>query len=340
MTQPLRLDTWRALVAERPIAVIDTETTDADAAECGVCEIGIASYDAATVEAAIAAIIADAEAGPPASLQMPEPSLYHTQRCNPGRPIHPAATAVHGIVDADVANEPGIESLADILRGVAQTHTVVTFNGRRFDLPILRRLVGLECPGAIDVMGLWRDALVTPVDWWSPEERGGPHVPEPRLIGNDLLRSGGVGSGSTGAAKVYRESLEGSHFGLLGYPMGGAHQALADVRGTARVLFAILALWGTDGGAPAALAARADLALASVRETPDGPMMAVGKFTGVLVRDVMRVDPSYLGWVLAISDFEADDKARVTAAIGHDAAAELVAAQNRRGGGRRSKPRA
>lgn len=373
--QPLYLDTWRRLVQDRPIAVVDLETTDADADTCGVCELAVVAYGPEQVAAAadafahlaaaprrptgrelaerlLAANNPDAAralfdelmtldgAEPLAVMPMPEPWWQHTQRVNPGVPIHPGATAIHGITDADVAGLAGVESVAETLRGVAATHTLVTFNGRRFDLRILQRLIGLQPACAVDVMGLWRDALTRPVPAWNSDAERAAGDRRPRLIGEPLLRCGGVGSSSTGGAKVYKESLEGSHYALLGRAVSDAHQALTDVHATARVLFALLALWGTDGGDPAALEARANWALSSVQDTADGPVFAVGKYKGHLVRDVRRADPSYVGWALA-SDFDDDDKARIVAAVGSEEADRLVAAQQRKGGGGRGrKPRA
>ena len=336
--QPLHLDTWRRLVAERPLAILDTETTGDDAEQCGVCEIAVTGYGPAEVEAALAAVAAGDEL---AALPQPEPAWSFAQRVNPGLPIHPGATEVHGIRDEDVAGLAGIEAIAGNLQALAETHTIVTYNGRKFDLPILARLAGVRPRWSVDLMGLWRDALTRPVPgWFSEAERAAGGRPAPRLVGEQLLRCGGVGRPHTGAGKVFRDSLEGCHYALLGHAVGDAHQALGDVLTTGRALFALLALWGTDGGDADALARRADWALAAVQDTPDGPMMAVGKHKGLLVRDVHAVDPSYLGWALC-SDFDDGDKARIIAAIGEEAADRLVAGQARKGGGRGGrKPRA
>ena len=63
--------------------------------------------------------------------------LERERRFNPGIPIPPEATAVHGITDADVADEVEFcrtaRSLADMLEGC----DLAGFNVRRFDIPML-----------------------------------------------------------------------------------------------------------------------------------------------------------------------------------------------------------
>lgn len=330
--QPLNLDTWQQLVATRPVAVVDLETTGDDPETCGVCEIGVTAYGPAEVAAAYAAI-AGLEPGQLVSLPTPAPAWRYPVRVNPGQPIHPAATAVHGITDEMVAACPGVEAVMPNLQQLADAYTLVTFNGRRFDLRVLQRL-GLRVTGpAIDVMGLVRAGMRRPVaEWFGPGEReaAGAGRPPPRLVGEQIMRAGGSGSESTGAPKVFRDSLEGAHYALLGYPAGDAHQAVADCVATARVLFAAIALWRFPDD-PAALAAVADDALADVREIDGHAVLVSGKkHRGVRVVDILATDPTYLGWLLCSPDYHDDDKARVVAAIGKDRADELVVAQTRK----------
>lgn len=60
------------------------------------------------------------------------------KRINPQQPIHPAATAVHGITDADVADAPVFAAIADELMAVCAGADLTGFNIERFDLPMLR----------------------------------------------------------------------------------------------------------------------------------------------------------------------------------------------------------
>lgn len=68
-------------------------------------------------------------------------------RINPGVPITPGATAVHGITDADVADCPPFASVAEELwRILSQANRVVIYN-KGFDTGVLtRELVRLESP--------------------------------------------------------------------------------------------------------------------------------------------------------------------------------------------------
>lgn len=77
----------------------------------------------------------------------------HSALCAPGCPIDAESTAVHGITDADVRGQPTFAqralALAIVLGAVTHTEltaagasyrprrTLVTYNGRRFDLPLL-----------------------------------------------------------------------------------------------------------------------------------------------------------------------------------------------------------
>jgi len=77
---------------------------------------------------------------------------------DPGLPIPPSATAVHGITDAMVAGAPGVERVLDALDGRLRDH-VVAGHGVAFDVAILdreRRLRGLPpLPNpALDTRGL------------------------------------------------------------------------------------------------------------------------------------------------------------------------------------------
>ena len=59
-------------------------------------------------------------------------------RVFPGVPIPAEATAVHGIADADVAASPRFADVAHEVAAALAGAIVVTFNGRAFDLPLLR----------------------------------------------------------------------------------------------------------------------------------------------------------------------------------------------------------
>jgi DNA polymerase-3 subunit epsilon len=60
-----------------------------------------------------------------------------TLRLNPGIPISPEATRVHGITDADVANEPHFRDVARRIASFLEGCDLAGFNSMKFDIPIL-----------------------------------------------------------------------------------------------------------------------------------------------------------------------------------------------------------
>lgn len=73
-------------------------------------------------------------------------ALFSSGRCvsrnsrliNPGCPISDSSRAVHGITQAMVEREEPLGSRAPKLRELLKRYPIVTYNGRRFDLPVLR----------------------------------------------------------------------------------------------------------------------------------------------------------------------------------------------------------
>ena len=60
-----------------------------------------------------------------------------TLRLNPGIPISPEATRVHGITDADVATEPHFRDVARRIASFLEGCDLAGFNSMKFDIPIL-----------------------------------------------------------------------------------------------------------------------------------------------------------------------------------------------------------
>ncbi len=60
-----------------------------------------------------------------------------TRRVNPGMPIPAEASAIHGIYDADVKDEPKFEQLAKSLATWIEGCDLAGFNSSRFDIPLL-----------------------------------------------------------------------------------------------------------------------------------------------------------------------------------------------------------
>ena len=60
-----------------------------------------------------------------------------TRRINPGMPIPPEATAIHGITDEDVKDCPKFKEIAKSLATQIEGCDLAGFNSNRFDIPLL-----------------------------------------------------------------------------------------------------------------------------------------------------------------------------------------------------------
>lgn len=101
------------LKLDRPLAFIDVETT------------GLNPYSDRIVELSILKVHPDGR------------QEYHSRRINPGIPIPSEATAVHGITDEDIANEPKFRQYAKGIRDFLEGCDIAGFNVIGFDLPCL-----------------------------------------------------------------------------------------------------------------------------------------------------------------------------------------------------------
>ena len=102
------------LILDRPLYVIDTETT------------GVSVEQDRIIEIAVLRIIPDTE------------PLRHLWLINPTIPIPPDATAVHGITDADVAKCDTFKAIAPYLHQILHEQDLAGYNLRKFDVPILQ----------------------------------------------------------------------------------------------------------------------------------------------------------------------------------------------------------
>ncbi len=185
-------------------------------------------------------------------------------RLNPGVPIPPDATEVHGIRDRDVQAKPPFARISRHLLGLLRDCDLAGYNLTGFDLPVLAKefhRVGREFSLAgravIDVFHLFKRQ-------------------EPR----DLAA----------ALKFY---VNREHH--------GAHDAKADAWATAQVLNAQLARYPELPSRPAdlhQLLVEVDIAR-KFRRGPDGRVvMGFGKYAGVPLAEVATRDPGYLRWLL------------------------------------------
>ncbi|MDP2959772.1 MAG: 3'-5' exonuclease [Longimicrobiales bacterium] len=200
--------------------------------------------------------------------------LEKVRRFNPGIPIPPEATAVHGITDADVAGERSFCARAKALQDLLEGCDLAGFNVRRFDMGMLaaefaRCGIRLELEGRriVDMQNIF-------------------HREEPR----DL----------SAAARFY-----------LGREHDEAHTALGDIRTSAAVLSAQLQKYphlprdldGLHGYCEEnfPLRSEVDRWFSSAEE---GRVFRRGKHTGRPLDEVARNDPDYLRWMVRAEDMD------------------------------------
>jgi DNA polymerase III subunit epsilon len=249
---------FKNLVLEKPLAIIDLETTGTDTQNDRIVEIGILKV-------------------------APDGGrLGRLFRINPGIPIPPAATNVHGITDQDVAEESCFADVATELLALLDGCDLCGFNLKRFDLRLLHAEFGrvrlqLQLTGRaiLDVLEIF-------------------HTYEKR----DLAA----------AVRFY-----------CGRGHDNAHSAGADVEATAEVLDAMLARYEDLPRSAAELHQHfhdpnaVDSSGSFVR-TAGQVHFAFGKHRGQPLDAVARAKPDYLKWMLA-QDFFDDTKAVVRQAL-------------------------
>jgi len=250
---------FKHLVLHKPLAIIDIETTGTDPQTDRIVEIGILKA------------LPDGQ------------EEQRNRRINPGIPIPPSATAIHGITDADVANKPHFKQIAAGLRAFLEGCDLCGFNLKRFDLRVLH----VEFTRAGKVLPLEGRAILDPLEIYHTRER------------RDL----------TAAVRFY-----------CGREHESPHAASADVLATANVLDAMLGRYTdlprTIAGLDQHLKNPNAVDSAGNFVRVDGVIhFAFGKCRGQTLDAVAQVKPDYLRWMLT-QDFFDDTKAFVKEALG------------------------
>ncbi|RJR19724.1 MAG: 3'-5' exonuclease, partial [Desulfobacteraceae bacterium] len=231
----------RSLRLERPLVIFDLETTGTDIGRDRAVEIGLVRV---------------------------EPDGRRTEwvrRVNPGVPIPPGATAIHGITDDDVRDAPPLEGVADELVALLSGADVAGFNSQGFDWPFLAaelerigRPIDRAAARHVDAMRIF-------------------HLKEPRTL--------------SAAMRFY-----------CGRDHAEAHSALADALATLEILLAQVSRYDDLPEDVAGLHAVCAQGREN-RVDPDGKLswndageaaFTFGKYRGRTLREVAAEDPSYL----------------------------------------------
>ena len=203
-----------------------------------------------------------------------------TLRINPGIPIPPESTAVHGISDADVANCPTFKEVAKTIAREIEGCDLAGYNSNRFDIPLLVEEllragvdIDLSKRKMIDVQTIF-------------------HKMEQRTL--------------SAAYKFYCDK-----------DLNDAHTAEADTRATYEVLKSQLDRYENLPNDVAALAEfsthnkNVDFAGRIVYNDKGVEVFNFGKYKGRSVAEVFKTDIGYYGWMMQ-GDFTLNTKNVIT----------------------------
>ena len=245
---------------DRPLAVLDLEAT------------GTAPHRDRIVEVCVLKLFPDGR------------KIVRHRRVNPGIPIPPDATEVHGISDQDVANEPEFKYIAAALSELLEGCDLGGFGIVQYDMPLLRaefERAGVDFPiegrRIIDAKSIY-------------------HAMEPRNLA---------------AAHVY----------YCGKSFEAAHSAEADTLATYRVLVQQLRRYPELPHSFDELHRLSNPRQADFVDS-EGKLIwrsnevyfNFGKHRGVPLREVIQIDLEYVRWLIA-KDFRPDLKNVLASAL-------------------------
>ena len=262
-----------SFILKKPLAFFDLETTGINTAKDRIVEVCVAK-------------------ALPARHNEPGEVVIKTYRVNPGIPIPPETSLIHGIYDEDVADCPPFKGIASALAQFLDGCDLAGFNSNRFDVPVLveeflRANVEFDLKNRrlIDVQRIY-------------------HLMQPRNL-----------------TAAYR------HF--CGKELVGAHGAEADTVATLEVLGNMVAdhaghtirdeqrktdfVIGNDMDMLAAITRNnnVDLAGRMVYNDKGEEVVNFGKHAGKTVPDVLKTEPSFYDWIQK-GEFPLDTKRRFT----------------------------
>ena len=241
---------------KNPLVFFDLETTGIDIAKDRIVEISMVKV-------------------------MPNgQEIVKTRRINPGMPIPPEATAIHGITDEDVKDCPKFKEIAKSLAAQIEGCDLAGFNSNRFDIPMLAEEflragvdVDLNRRKFIDVQTIF-------------------HKMEQRNL--------------TAAYKFYCNK-----------DLANAHSAEADTMATYEVLKAQLDRYPELENDVNFLSKyssftnNVDFAGRMVYNEKGQEVINFGKYKGRVVEEVLKSDPSYYAWIMN-GDFPLNTKKMLT----------------------------
>lgn len=216
-----------------------------------------------------------------------------TVRVNPQMPIPEASTAIHGIRDEDVANEPTFKQLAPKILQFIDNADLCGYNSNKFDIPMLveeflRAEIDFPVNNRrfVDVQNIF-------------------HRMEPRTLkgaykfycNKDLLDAHTANADTRATLEVLKAQLDfykdvpyQDKDGKMSYPVQNDVKALAD--------FSAQGNW-------------ADMVGHIVYDSNHKECFNFGKHKGKTLEEVFRIEPAYYAWMMN-SDFPLTTKRLIT----------------------------
>ncbi len=189
------------------------------------------------------------------------------RRINPTIPIPPEATAIHGITNADVQNEPTFKEVAKSLANFIEGSDFAGFNSNKFDFPLLAE-----------------EFLRAEVDF---------DMRKRKFIDVQTIFH-----------KMEKRTLEAAYKFYCDKNLEAAHTAEADTMATYEVLKAQIERYPDLSNNVDALSEfsshnqNVDFAGRIVYNDKGIETFNFGKYKGVPVKDVFAKDPSYYSWMM------------------------------------------
>ena len=201
---------------------------------------------------------------------------------NPEMPIPPASSAIHGITDEKVANEPTFKELSKTIYNMIKDSDLAGYNSNRFDIPVLAE-----------------ELLRSDIDF----DMGSRVAVDVQTIFH----------------KMEQRTLSADYKFYCGKSLEDAHTAEADTNATYEVLKSQLDRYKDDLENNMKFLSEfttrkqtADFAGFIIFNEDGEEAFSFGKHKGKRVEDVMEQEPGYFGWLLN-ADFPLYTKKVLTA---------------------------
>lgn len=254
----------------RPIAFFDLETTGLSISADRIVEISILKA-------------------------MPDGSTkILTKKINPGRPIPPEVTAIHGISDEDVKDEPTFAELGNELNQFLNNCDLAGYNAIKFDIPFLveeflRNDINFELKGRrfVDVQNIFHKmeqrTLTAAYKFYCGKDLVDAHSAEADTVATyEILKA---------QLDCYQETEFKDRNGNISVPVKNDMQALHEFSYQTK---------------------NVDLAGHIIFNDKNIEVFNFGKHKGKSVEDLFKKEPSYYDWMMK-SEFPLTTKKVITA---------------------------